>query len=160
MDIHALLTPANVNTSLAARDKAGLLRDLALRAASSLSLSGDRIFSQIMKREDLGTTGVGDGVAIPHVRLAEVEQPVGFLARLDDPINFDAVDGRPVDLVFLLLLPGAPTGGQLAALASVARALRDPERVARARAAADAQGVYLAMTSTPSAGQQPANQPE
>jgi Phosphoenolpyruvate-dependent sugar phosphotransferase system, EIIA 2 len=86
----------------------------------------ERIAAEILKREELGSTGTGGGVAIPHARIQELNEPFGIFARLNRPIDFQAIDTRPVDLVFLLLLPGDPVGEQLKALATVARKLRDP----------------------------------
>ena len=81
---------------------------LANRAGKVLGMPPDRILTELLKREDLGSTGLGGGVAIPHARLAQVGKPFGMLVRLRRPIDFDAVDEEPVDLVFLLLLPETP----------------------------------------------------
>jgi hypothetical protein len=89
-------------TDLPVPDKRALLRDVAHRAALVLNVGDDIVFDALLKREDLGSTGVGDGVAIPHVRLEQVKTPFGIMARLRDPIDFEAVDGQPVDLVCLL----------------------------------------------------------
>jgi PTS system nitrogen regulatory IIA component len=99
-----------------------------------------------MKREELGSTGVGGGVAIPHARLPELHQVFGLSARLKKPIDFDAIDQRPVDIVFLLLTPAAEQGDHLNALAAVARKLREPERLKELRASENDAALYLAMT--------------
>lgn len=154
MDIRALVPPANIIPDVTAADKAALLRELAVRAAPSVRVSSDRIFSEIMKRENLGSTGMGDGIAIPHVRLAEITKPVGFLARLHDPIDFESVDGQPVDLVLLLLLPASSKEDQLSALACAARVLRDADRVEHMRRATTARMLHEVMTTDmPPAGQ-------
>jgi PTS system nitrogen regulatory IIA component len=82
-----------------------LLKELADRAASSLSLPADRILSELLKRETLGSTGTGGGIAIPHARIPGLDKPFGILVRLRQPIDFNAIDSQPVDLLFLLLLP-------------------------------------------------------
>jgi nitrogen PTS system EIIA component len=128
-----------------ASDKTRFLRELARRAAASLNLAPERIAAEILKREELESTGTGGGVAIPHARIQELNEPFGIFARLNRPIDFQAIDTRPVDLVFLLLLPGDPVGEQLKALATVARKLRDPTSLRDLRAAASTAGLYAAM---------------
>ena len=93
----------------------------------------------------LGSTGTGGGVAIPHARLEKVTRPVGVFARLKSPIEFDAIDGERVDLVFVLLLPASQEGQYLHALAAVARALRDKDKLAKARRAKNASALYAAI---------------
>src|ERR1700730_6209045 len=100
---------------------------------------------QLLKREELGSTGVGNGVAIPHVRLEQVKRPFGIMARLREPIDFNAVDGQPVDLVCLLLLSKGNEGAQLAALAGVARRLRTPEVLQELRHAHNRVVLYNVM---------------
>src|SRR5262249_13881036 len=123
------------------------LKELCDRAAAALSMDGARIATEILKREELGSTGMGGGVAIPHARIQDVREPFGLLARLQNAIDFTAIDGRPVDVVFLLLLPAAPAGEQLSALAAVARKLRNPNAVRDLRRAADSAGLYRAMVA-------------
>jgi nitrogen PTS system EIIA component len=124
-----------------------LLQELAHRAATSLNLAAEQISGEILKREALGSTGTGGGVAIPHARTQGLHRSFGILARLNKPIDFEAIDGRPVDLVFLLLLPANPAGEQLNALASVARKLRDPGCLRRLRSAGGTAGLYDAITA-------------
>jgi PTS system nitrogen regulatory IIA component len=109
-------------------------------------LAPERIAAEILRREELGSTGTGGGVAIPHARIQGLNRSFGILARLNRPIDFEAIDGRPVDLVFLLLLPANPVGEQLKALASVARKLRDPACLRDLRSASSSAGLYDAMT--------------
>jgi PTS system nitrogen regulatory IIA component len=99
-----------------------------------------------LKREELGSTGVGNGVALPHARLQRLTKPFGAVASLKRPIDFDAIDHTPVDIVFLLLLPGDAGGEQLNALAAAARKLREPERRELLRAAQSSDALYRAMT--------------
>jgi PTS system nitrogen regulatory IIA component len=121
------------------------LRELAAKAALSLKLHVDQVAPLLLKREDLGSTGIGHGVAIPHARLAELDRPFGLLARLKQPIEFDAIDGQAVDIVFVLLLPAAAENGQLGALALVARTLRPSEVLAGLRRAKTVSEIYSAV---------------
>ena len=107
MDIKEFLAPSDVFIGIRGSNKTQLLEDLCRRAASTLKVDADKITADILKREELGSTGVGGGVAIPHARIADVKKPFGLLARLKSAIEFDAIDRQPVDLVFLLLLPTA-----------------------------------------------------
>ena len=100
-----------------ASDKTRLLQELTRRAATILDLPAERISTEILKREELGSTGTGGGVALPHARIQGLNRSFGILARLNKPIDFEAIDGRRVDLVFLLLLPANPAEDQLKALA-------------------------------------------
>jgi nitrogen PTS system EIIA component len=145
MKISDLLAPADVLIDVRVSSKRALLEEFATRAAGSLSLPADRLASYLLKREDLGSTGIGRGVAIPHARLPDLRRPHGLLAKLKAPVEFDAIDGQAVDLVFVLLLPAAAEQEALVALALVARTLRSPETLARLRAAKDAAGLYLAI---------------
>src|SRR4051812_43447987 len=105
MKISDLLSPTDVMIDVRASNKRLLLEEFATRAAAGLGLPADRIASYLFKREDLGSTGIGRGVAIPHARLPDLERPYGLLARLKPPVDFDAIDGHAVDAVFVLLLP-------------------------------------------------------
>jgi PTS system nitrogen regulatory IIA component len=135
MNIADFLSPAAAMIDVRAPDKRTLLNDLAQRAAATLGLPADRIALALLKREELGSTGVGGGVALPHAKVEGVTAPFGILARLAQPIAYEAIDGTPVDLVFVLLLPVSADKDQLSALASVARKLRVPETLGRLRAA-------------------------
>jgi PTS system nitrogen regulatory IIA component len=148
MDIKEFLAPSDVFIGIRGSNKTQLLEDLCRRAASVLKVDADKITADILKREELGSTGTGGGVAIPHARMADMKRPFGLLARLKSAIEFDAIDHQPVDLVFLLLLPTAPAGEQLNALALVARTLRDADTTRNARRAADPTGLYAAVTQS------------
>ena len=130
MTIDEILAPEAVIHGLRAAGKKNLLEELARRAGRELGIDAGEILGALVRREDLGSTGVGDGVALPHARMEAVARPFGLLARLRDPLDFEAVDDRPVDLVFLLLLPTGDGGEHLNALACVARRLRAPETAA------------------------------
>src|ERR1019366_8928383 len=127
MEISDFLAPSDVLVGIRTSDKTRLLEDLCGRAASILKIDADKITAGILKREELASTGMGGGVAIPHARITDVKKPFGLLARLKSAIEFDAIDHQPVDLVFLLLLPTVSAGEQLNALAMVARRLRDAD---------------------------------
>jgi len=147
MKISDFLAPADVVVDVRADTKAQLLRDLASRAATAAGLNVDEVVSAILKREDLGSTGIGDGVAIPHTRLKTVTRPLAAVAKLKHPLAFEAIDGRDVDVVVLLLLPSAPDTDQLVALAAVARKLKSPDTLPRLRDAKTAADVFAALTS-------------
>ena len=147
MNIKSFLSPADVAIGVEARDKSTLLKNLSTRAADALDLAADAVTNQIERRDELGSTGIGGGVCIPHARLREVRKPFGLLARLREPIDFEAIDGQPIDIVFLLLLPAASQLDQLNALAAVARKLRDPEVMRKLREAPSAQALYAAVTT-------------
>ena len=148
MEIKDFLLPTDALIKTSASDKRRLIQELAGRAASILNLAPDRISVELLKRESLGSTGTGGGVAIPHARIADLKKPFGTLVRLKHAIDFDAIDGKPVDIIFLLLLPAQSQGDHLTALASVARRLRDPESVQRLRRAANDAELYSAMLMT------------
>ena len=121
------------------------MQELAARAADSLGLRVDQVAPYLLKREELGSTGIGKGVAIPHARLPDLQRPFGLLAKLKAPVEFDAIDGQAVDIVFVLLLPAAAENGQIGPLALVARTLRPPDNLARLRAAKTAAELYSAV---------------
>ena len=146
LDIADLIAPDRVLLSFGASDKRQLLRDLAQRAARQLGLAAQPVIDALLARETLGSTGVGQGIALPHSRLAGLDHFFGLFARLARPIEFDAIDHRPIDLVFLLLTPERPGSEHLAALAAISRRLREPAVAARLRAAKSAPDLYAALT--------------
>jgi len=145
MDIKDFLSTSDVAINVGAHDKAGLLKELAHRAAAALDLPAELLVRELAKRDELGSTGIGNGVSIPHARFREVARPFGLLVRLAKPIAFDAVDGQPVDLAFLLVLPAAAQLEQLNALAAVARKLREPAVLQKLRRAATERDLYRAV---------------
>lgn len=147
MKISDFLIADNVSADVVASDKQRLLIDLAQRAGPGIDVPADRILSELRKREELGSTGVGGGVAIPHARFHQLSKPFGMLLRLKKAVDFDAVDGKPVDTVFLLLLPERSDGDQLGALACIARKLRDPATIAAVRAASDGSQIYHTLAA-------------
>lgn len=145
MKISDLLSPADVMIDVRPSNKRMLLQELGAKAAVNVGLRVDQVVPLLLKREELGSTGIGKGVAIPHVRLPDLQRPYGLLAKLKQPIQFDAIDGQAVDLVFVLLLPDGAESGQLGALALVARTLRPPETLVRLRSAKTASELYAAI---------------
>jgi len=145
MKISDFLSAANVTVGAVLSDKQELLEEMARKAASAVNMPPDRILSELLKRETLGSTGVGGGVALPHARFPEIDKPLGILFRLKKPIVFDAVDEKPVDTAFLLLLPEA--SDPLGALAGIARKLRDKAVMAALRRARDSAEVYRILTA-------------
>jgi nitrogen PTS system EIIA component len=125
MDVPEFLAQRDVLIDVDVRDKATLIHRLAQQAAGELELKAVEIEAALHEREKLGSTGTGGGIAIPHARLATVKRPIGVFARTRKAIGFDAIDDKPVDLAFLLLLPVGNEGRYLSALASVARRLRN-----------------------------------
>lgn len=147
MNITEFLSPAAVTIDVAATDKHKLLLALARKAGSSLDLLPEQVFAELQKREELGSTGVGGGVALPHARFRQVRKPTGMLFRLRKAIDFDAVDAQTVDIVFLLLLPESDKDEHLGALASIARKLRKPEVAAALREAPDSAQIYRTLAA-------------
>ena len=151
MKISDFLSPTDVSLDVRESDKARLPQQLSSQAAAKVGLSANEVCTQIIKREELGSTGVGNGVALPHARLRELTTPFGLFARLRHGIDFEAIDSQPVNMVFLLLLPDGTGASQLNALASVARALRDPETLQRIRSAADRDSLFQAIVDASAA---------
>ncbi len=147
------LSSEAVLPALRAPSKKPALQELGAQAARLTGLDERAIFDTLLQRERLGSTGIGDGIAIPHGKLPRLERMFGLVARLERPIDFEALDGQPVDLLFLLLAPEGAGADHLKALARVARALRQPGILDRIRAARDAAALYAVLTqeSTPQA---------
>ena len=148
MEIGDLLRPERVYSHLRATSKKQALQELARRAAQVTGQNERAIFDVLMERERLGTTGVGNGIAIPHGKLASLDRLYGLFARLEHPIDFDAIDERPVDLVFLLLAPETAGADHLKALARVSRLLRDKSACEKLRGTDDAEALYALLVDT------------
>lgn len=151
MKISDFLSPTCVMFDMRASDKSRLLHQLSTQAAAEVGLDAAEVSKQIAKREELGSTGVGNGVALPYARLRGLNAPFGVFARLRQGIDFEAIDDQPVDVVFLLLLPDVSNDSQLNALACVARALRDPEALQRIRRATDRDSLFQAIVDSTAA---------
>ena len=153
MELTDLITPDHVIARMRATSKKQALQELARKSAEVSGLEPREIFDILLERERLGTTGVGRGIAIPHGKHDRLNGLVGVFARIDKAIDFDAVDGEPVDLLFLLLAPPSAGADHLKALAKVSRTLRDQTICTQLRGCEDADGIYalLAGTSTSNA---------
>jgi nitrogen PTS system EIIA component len=149
LEIADLLTgPEAVLASVKASGKKALLAELASRAATLFKVDERRLFDRLLERERLGSTGIGGGIAIPHARLAALAKPVGLFARLAQPIDFEAIDERPVDIVFLLAAPEGAGADHLKALARVSRLLRDRNLVEKLRATEKADALYALLVDS------------
>ena len=148
MALNDILSLPAVFPALRVGSKKQALQELSAKAATLLNRDEREIFDTLNSRERLGSTGVGNGIAIPHGKLAKMDKLFGLFARLDKPIDFEALDGEPVDLVFLLLAPEAAGADHLKALARVARLLRDPEAARKLRASRDAAAIYAVLNGT------------
>ena len=147
MPLLDFLAPAAVIPALRASSKKQALQELAEGAARLTGLEERTIYEVLLQRERLGSTGIGDGVAIPHAKLAKLDSIFGLVARLDKPIDFEALDGQPVDLMFVLLAPEEAGADHLKALARIARVVREPGMSDRIRATRDAEALYALLTS-------------
>jgi len=146
MDIAELITPDSVVAQLRASTKKQLLQEIAKRAAQLTGLTERTIFETLMERERLGSTGIGRGTAVPHGRVHNLARICGMFVRLEKPVEFDAVDDQPVDLVFLLLTPDGAGADHLKALARVTRLLRDRSVCEKLRGADRADALYAILT--------------
>jgi nitrogen PTS system EIIA component len=145
MPLSDLVAPQAVIPGLKVNSKKQVLQELSSRAAELTGRAERDILDILQQREKLGSTGVGNGIAIPHGKLAKLDRLFGLFARLDRPIDFESLDGQPVDLVFLLLAPEAAGADHLKALARIARLLRDPDTAKKLRESRDAEAIYAVL---------------
>jgi PTS system nitrogen regulatory IIA component len=148
MILNDLLTSDAVLAPLRANSKKQALQDIAERAARLTGLPEREVFEALLQRERLGSTGIGDGIAIPHGRSHGLDRLHGLFARLEKPIDFDALDGQPVDILFVLLAPEGAGADHLKALARVARVLRDRSTLQRIRGAQDPDAIFAILTES------------
>ena len=148
MDLSDLIEVRAIMPGVKANSKKQLLQLLAEKAATVTGLPEREIFDTILQRERLGSTGVGNGIAIPHGKLPGVKQITGVFARLEQPVDFEALDDQPVDLVFLLLAPEGAGADHLKALSRIARVLRDADTVAKIRGTRDAVAIHALLSDT------------
>jgi PTS system nitrogen regulatory IIA component len=148
MQLADLIGPEAVIAALKVKNKKQLLQELAARAAKLTGLQERYIFDTLLQRERLGSTGLGQGIAIPHGKFVGLRRIVGVFARLAQPVDFDAVDGAPVDIVFLLLAPEGAGADHLKALARISRLLREGQAVDKLRASRDAAALYAVLTES------------
>ena len=148
MEIADILTPQSIVPKLSATSKKQVLQELAKRAATVTGLKDRFIFDALLQRERLGTTGVGHGIAIPHGKLEGIDKLFGLFARLERPVDFDAIDEQPVDLLFLLLAPEIAGADHLKALARVSRLLRNRTICDKIRGSNDGDALYALITES------------
>jgi PTS system nitrogen regulatory IIA component len=153
MDLSDLIRPNAVMPSVKATSKRQVIQELAAKGAELTGVDGRLVFETLLEREKLGSTGIGEGIAIPHGKIAGLNGIYAAFARLTKPIDFESLDDEPVDLVFLLLAPEGAGADHLKALARIARILRIPGVADRLRATSDPRALYnvLAEGATPSA---------
>lgn len=149
MTLTDFVAPNAVIAALKVNGKKQAIQELAARAAELTGQSEKAILEILLQREKLGSTAVGNGVAIPHGKMPKLDRLFGLFARLQRPIDFEALDNQPVDLIFLLLAPEAAGADHLKALARVARQLRDPEIARRLRDSGDADALYAVLAVPP-----------
>jgi PTS system nitrogen regulatory IIA component len=148
MEINELISAESVIPNLRASSKKQALQDLARRAADITGLHERAIFDVLMERERLGTTGVGNGIAIPHGKMAKLDRLYGLFARLEHSVDFQSIDEQPVDLIFLLLAPESAGADHLKALARVSRLLRDGSVCEKLRGTNDAEALFALLTES------------
>ncbi|CAK0750345.1 phosphotransferase system enzyme IIA(Ntr) [uncultured Gammaproteobacteria bacterium] len=146
--MNELISPRGVLANLKAGSKKQALQELARRASELTGQNERAIFDVLLEREKLGTTGVGQGIAIPHGKLPSLDRVHGLFARLERPIDFDAIDEQPVDLLFLLLAPERAGAEHLKALSRVSRLLRDPIMCQKLRSCTSADAIFALLTQT------------
>lgn len=142
MNIHDFLQPENVALDLVATSKSRLLQVMSDMAEIVTDVDSKAVYQALQKREKLGSTGIGEGIAIPHAPVPGLEMPFSLLIRLKNPVDFESIDEIPVDIVFLLLTPLAGSTTHLNALSCMARRLRSPGVVKAIRASTDKDTVY------------------
>jgi PTS system nitrogen regulatory IIA component len=142
MELIELIDSDSIVANLRVTSKKQALQDLARRAGEITEVDERKIFDVLMERERLGTTGVGSGIAIPHGKLSNLEKIYGVFARLEKPVDFQAIDDRPVDLIFVLLAPEGAGADHLKALARVSRLLRDDDICKKLRATSESDALY------------------
>lgn len=143
-----LITPRSIIANLRVGTKKQALQELAKRASELTGQHERAVFDVLLERERLGTTGVGHGIAIPHGKLPNLDRVYGIFARLERPVEFDAIDEQPVDLMFLLLAPDSAGADHLKALARVSRLLRDTSMCEKLRGSDNADAIYALLTQT------------
>ena len=150
IEISDIQTPEAVILNLqSCSSKRQVLKEMANHAAGAVRIEPQRLLDALLERERLGTTGIGHGIAIPHARLDDLDHLVGLFARLDQPVDFEALDDQPSDLIFLLLAPNSADADSLKALARISRVLRDPALQQRLRQEQDRKAVYRLLTQKP-----------
>jgi len=147
MQIDHILTPERPFSGVQGGSKKRVLELIGKLVAQHTNLDPDAIYENLIAREKLGSTGFGNGIAIPHCRLEDCHQAIGALLQLDGKIDFDALDGQPVDLIFVLLVPQEATEQHLQILKMLAGKLDRADLRDALRAAPDADALYHVMVN-------------
>lgn len=147
MELADILTPDCVIPSLKAKSKKHALQEISHQASVLTGISDRQILETLLKREKLGSTGIGKGVGIPHGKLPDLDRLHAMVAKLDHPVDFDSADDIPVDVIIVLLAPEAASGDHLKALAKFSRLLRDPPVLEKLRAQTTAGGIISVLTT-------------
>lgn len=146
MPLADILKPEGVIASLKPRSKKQALQEISAAASKLCGFDTQCILDKLLERERLGSTGVGQGIAIPHAKFPEADKVMGLFARLEQPVDFESIDDRPVDLIFLLIAPEAGGAEHLRALARVSRLLRNQELCAKLRGSRERAALYALLT--------------
>lgn len=148
MQVEEILTPERCHSRIAGVSKKRLLTIISeLLAENNQSLNANTVFNALMAREQLGSTGLGNGIAIPHCRAPRCPGIVGMLITLEEPVDFDALDGKPVDILFVLIVPEEETDEHVRTLASLAELLNDEDFCYTLRQTQDSEDLYhIAIT--------------
>lgn len=149
MDLNDLISEKNILPSLKVASKKQAIQALSEKAAKITGLDEREVFDTLLQRERLGSTGVGQGIAIPHGKLPNIDKITGIFARFEKPIDFDALDEQPVDVAFLLIAPEGAGTDHLKALAKIARVLRNHEVIQKIRATSDKAAIYSLLVNPP-----------
>lgn len=149
MSLNDLISPQAVVASLKANSKKQALIELSEKAAELSGIDSREVLAALIQRERLGSTGIGGGIAIPHGKLAKCHRIFGVFARLEKPIDFEALDDAPVDLIFLLVAPENAGADHLNALSRAARVLRDQSLVTTLRSTRDPSALYSILVRSP-----------
>lgn len=147
MKLSEIMSGNSIVLGLKSNSKRQLLQDLAAKASEVTGINERTICDTILERESLGSTGFGDGTALPHGRFADLEKVYGFFAKLNSPIDFDSIDGKPVDLVFMLLSPEGNGADHLTALAQASRILKDESTRTKIRQISSPQEIYALLNN-------------
>lgn len=147
MKLSEIMSGNSIFMGLKSNSKRQLLQDLANKAAEITGINERTIFDTVLERENLGSTGFGEGTALPHGRFAELNKVYGFFAKLNSPVDFEAIDGKPVDLVFMLLSPEGNGADHLTALAQASRILKDESTRTKVRQISSSQEIYAILNN-------------
>lgn len=147
MELNDIIAPESILANLKPNSKKQLLQELAEAGATQLGVDAQAVFETLLEREQLGSTGVGNGVAIPHGKIANIDRIVGVFAQLSKPVEFDSMDDQPVDIAFMLLAPVGSGADHLKALSRIARVLRDQATLSSIRHATDPDAIYSLLIS-------------